>query len=136
MTDCIFCRIIKGESPCAKLYEDKHVLSFLDINPINRGHALVITKKHYPTLFDVPSEELQACAIVAQKVARAVQKAVSASGLNLLQNNFPVAGQLIEHVHFHLIPRHPSDGFLTSWPGKPYPPGQLEQTLARVKSQM
>jgi histidine triad (HIT) family protein len=134
MTDCIFCKIARGEIPCARLYEDEHVLSFLDINPINPGHALVITKKHYPTIFEVPVEELKVCIETSQRVARAIHGAIGASGLNLLQNNFRSAGQLIEHVHFHLIPRHTNDGFLTSWPGKPYPSDVLDQTLQKIKA--
>jgi len=136
MEDCIFCKIIRGEIPCAKLYEDAQVLCFLDINPINPGHALVITKKHYPTLFEVPTEELKACVATAQKVAKAICKATGAPGLNLLQNNHRSAGQLIEHVHFHVIPRLPQDGFLTSWSGKPYPANQLQQSLEKIRAEL
>jgi histidine triad (HIT) family protein len=128
--------IVRGEIPSAKIYEDDQVLSFMDINPINWGHSLVIPKRHYATLFEIPAGELQACILVAQRVARAVHLAMGADGLNLVQNNFRAAGQLIDHVHFHLIPRSDNDGFLTSWPGKPYPPGDLPKTLDRIKARM
>ena len=134
MSDCIFCKIVRGEIPCAKIFEDTHVLSFMDINPINRGHALIIPKQHYATLFEVPPDELQACIVVAQRVARAVYRATAADGLNLVQNNLKAAGQLIDHVHFHAIPRHHNDGFLTSWPGKPYPDGELSKMLEKIRA--
>lgn len=136
MANCIFCKIIQGEIPCTKIYETDLVLSIMDINPINTGHALVIPKRHYPTLFEIPAEDLQACIMVSQKIAKAVFRATGASGLNLLQNNFRSAGQLIDHVHFHLIPRNENDGFMGSLPGKPYPAGELEKTLAKIKAEM
>jgi histidine triad (HIT) family protein len=132
MADCIFCKIAKGEIPCAKIEENEHALSFLDIGPINPGHALVIPKKHYATLFEIPAVELTACTLLAQKVAAAVHRATGAQGLNFLQNNFRAAGQLVEHAHFHLIPRYERDGFLTTWPGKSYAAGDLEQMLQKV----
>ena len=135
MADCIFCQIIKGQLPCAKVYEDKRVISFLDINPVNPGHTLVVPKSHYETLFEIPAEDLKTCTLIAQKVARAVFKGTGASGLNLIQNNFRSAGQLIDHVHIHLIPRYPQDNFLTSWPGKPYQQGELEKVLRRIKAE-
>lgn len=132
MPDCIFCQIIRGQLPCAKIYEDERVISFLDINPVNPGHTLVVPKSHYRTLFEVPEEDLSACTQVAQKVARAVFKGTNAAGLNFIQNNLRPAGQLIDHVHFHLIPRYPQDNFLTSWPGKPYQQGELEKVLKKI----
>jgi histidine triad (HIT) family protein len=136
MENCIFCKIARGEIPCAKIYEDDRVLSFLDIGPINRGHALVIPRQHYPTLFEMPDEDLAACASVAKRVAQAVYRAVGATGLNFLQNNFRTAGQLVEHAHFHLIPRHANDGFLTSWPGKAYAVGEMDKTLQKVLAEL
>jgi histidine triad (HIT) family protein len=136
MPACIFCQIVKGELPCAKLYENELVLSFLDINPINPGHALVIPKAHYATLFEIPEAELQACVAAAHKIGAAVFKASNASGMNFMQNNFRAAGQLIDHFHFHLIPRNPGDEFLTSWPGKPYHMGELDKMLKKVQAEM
>lgn len=132
MTDCIFCKIVRGEIPCAKVYEDDLVLSFLDINPINPGHTLVLPKEHYASLLDVDPEVLKACAVAAKKISTAVYQGVKADGLNFLQNNFRAAGQLIDHVHFHLIPRYEGDGFMTTWPGKPYPPGEMEKILRQI----
>ena len=132
MADCIFCKIVRGEIPCTKIIENELALSFLDIGPINTGHALVIPKKHYPTLFEVSDGDLAACSVMARNVAAAVYKAVGASGLNFLQNNFRSAGQLVEHAHFHLIPRFEGDGFLTTWPGKAYAVGEMDKVLQRV----
>lgn len=132
MTDCIFCKIIRGEIPCAKLYEDDQVLSFLDINPVSAGHSLVLPKQHHATLFEIPGTELQTCIVAVQKVSQAVYRAMGATGMNVLQNNFRSAGQLIDHLHFHLIPRFEGDGFMTSWPATPYPAGELEKTLERI----
>ena len=136
MSDCIFCRIIEGELPCAKVYEDERVISFLDINPINVGHTLVLPKRHYPTLFEIQEEDIHACAAASRKIAVAVYKATKASGLNFLQNNYRAAGQHIDHIHFHLIPRFHMDGFLSSWPGKPCPHEDLDRMLRKIKAQM
>ncbi|MCE5242513.1 MAG: HIT family protein [Syntrophobacteraceae bacterium] len=136
MADCIFCKIIKGEIPCARIYEDDTVLSFLDIGPINPGHALVVPKAHYATLLDAPDDILQACVAVSRKIARSIIKSVGADGLNLLQNNYRAAGQLVDHVHFHLIPRHKGDGFMTGWPAKSYPPGELDKVLGKIRENL
>ncbi len=136
MAECIFCQIIKGELPCAQVYEDDLVISFLDKNPINPGHTLVLPKRHYATLFEIPQEDLNACAAASQKIAMAVYKATKASGLNFFQNNYRTAGQRIDHIHFHLIPRFPGDNFLSSWPGKPYPQGGFSKVLEKIKAEL
>ncbi len=136
MPECIFCRIVEGRLPCARIYENERVLSFLDINPINHGHTLVMPKAHYGTLLDIPAEELQACTLAAQEIAGALLRATNAPGLNFIQNNFRPAGQHVDHIHFHLIPRYPHDNFLTSWPGKPYKQGEIEQVLQKITAQL
>lgn len=136
MTDCIFCKIVRGEIPCAKLYEDERVISFLDINPINAGHALVLPRNHYATLFETPAEDLHACIEAAKNVGEAIHRAMGADGFNLLQNNFRAAGQLIDHIHFHLIPRKVEDGFITSWRSRPYGEGSLQSTLEKIKAEL
>ncbi|SDN90598.1 histidine triad (HIT) family protein [Desulfonauticus submarinus] len=119
MSECIFCDIIHGKIPCAKVYETKNTLAFLDIAPVNKGHTLVIPKKHYPTLFDLPSELGKELLEVMQKVGEALRKTVQAEGINLGMNNFKPAGQLVFHAHFHIIPRYENDG-LSLWPQKKY----------------
>jgi histidine triad (HIT) family protein len=116
MGECIFCKIVKGEIPSTKLFENESVLSFLDIMPAAKGHALVIPKKHYATLLDVPPEELKEVMEAVQKVAAAVMNSVeSAEGFNVIQSNKEVAGQVIPHVHFHIIPRGKEDNLNFSW---------------------
>jgi histidine triad (HIT) family protein len=138
MESCIFCQIVKGAIPSAKLYEDDAVLSFLDINPINPGHALVIPKKHYATILDVDDEDLKKVAAVTKLIAKAVKDALYCDGINILQNNFEAAGQLIHHFHIHVIPRFEGDG-LKVWGGKPYKEGAMkevqEKILAAIKRQ-
>jgi len=118
-TDCIFCKIIAGEIPCAKVYETDAVLAFLDIAPVNAGHVLVLPKAHYPTLMDLPGDPGGDLIAALSAVGKAVMEATGADGLNLIQNNHEAAGQLVHHVHFHLIPRHSDDG-LKLWPQAAY----------------
>jgi histidine triad (HIT) family protein len=136
VAQCVFCRIIKGELPCSKVYEDDRVISFLDINPVSTGHTLVVPKKHWATLFEISEEDLRACTAASKKIATAVHKATKASGLNLLQNNYRAAGQLIDHVHFHLIPRFPNDDFMRSWPAKPSYQHELARLVEKIKSEL
>lgn len=113
--DCIFCKIVAGEIPCFKLYEDEHTLAFMDINPANRGHALAIPKAHLPNLLESPDDVLAVTVATARKVARAVQKTVSPDGLNLVQANGPGAAQSVFHLHMHVIPRFTDDNLMLNW---------------------
>jgi len=131
MESCIFCQIVKGAIPSAKLYEDDAVLSFLDINPINPGHALVIPKNHYPTILDVDDEDLKKVAVVTKLIAKALRDALFCDGINVLQNNFEAAGQLIHHFHIHVIPRFEGDGFKV-WSGKPYKEGAMKEVQEKI----
>lgn len=113
--DCIFCKIIAGEIPCHRVYEDEHVLSFLDIGPLSEGHTLIIPKGHYVTLDELPDETAAACGRAGKKIGAAVAEATGCAGWNLLQNNGKVAGQVVMHVHFHIIPRTEGDGLGYRW---------------------
>ena len=113
---CIFCKIIAGEIPCHKLYEDAQVLAFLDIGPLSRGHCLVIPKAHYITIDELPDSLAEACAVVLPQLSRAVIAATGATAWNVLQNNGKVAGQAVDHVHFHIIPRSEGDALGYRWP--------------------
>lgn len=117
--DCIFCKIVAGGIPSAKVYESETCLAFLDIAPVNAGHVLVLPKGHYPTLMDIPAE--LGCDLMAtmSMLGKAVIEATGADGLNLIQNNYEAAGQEVHHAHFHLIPRHSDDG-LKLWPQSGY----------------
>lgn len=113
--DCIFCRIMAGEIPSFRLYEDDETVAFMDINPVNPGHALVVHREHHPTLYEIPAEDLGAVVRAAQVVARAVDRTLRPGGLNLLQCNGPAAKQSVMHVHMHVIPRHEGDGLTMNW---------------------
>ena len=104
--DCLFCKIISGEIPSAKVYEDEYSFAFLDINPINPGHTLLVPKRHFANLYETSDETLKELTPIIKKLAIAVKKAVSADGINIGMNNDPAAGQLVFHAHFHIIPRH------------------------------
>lgn len=124
--DCVFCQIVAGNIPCAKLYETETVLAFLDIAPVRKGHALVLPKAHHPTLWDLPAGLGADLLAAMQAVGRAVLAATGAEGLNVGMNNHAAAGQLVPHAHFHLIPRHGGDG-LSLWAQSTYA-GQEEMT--------
>jgi len=114
--ECIFCKIVKGDIPSTKLFEDENVLSFLDIMPAAKGHAIVIPKGHYQTLLDMPHEELESVIEAVQKIAAATMVALpGVQGFNVLQSNNEVAGQVIPHVHFHVIPRQDKDKLDFAW---------------------
>ncbi len=135
MENCIFCKIIAGEIPSYKVYEDDEVLAFLDITPVNFGHTLVIPKKHYENLVSLPEELAEKVFAVAKKIAPAITSGVGAEGFNLTLNNGPVAGQAVGHVHFHIIPRFSGDGY-ELWRGKEYPAGKAGEIAEKIKNQI
>jgi histidine triad (HIT) family protein len=118
MADCIFCKIAAGEIPCTRVYEDDVCLAFMDIGPIAPGHTLVIPKVHVERLADLPADTAAHIARRLGPLAAAVQGAMDAAGVNLLQNNGTAAGQQVPHLHYHLIPRRPNDGLGFRWPAK------------------
>lgn len=129
---CIFCRILRGEVPSARVYEDANAVAFLDINPLAPGHTLVVTRSHYDRVWEVPEGELAGLMAAVKRVSRAVVSATRAEGLNLLANNGPVAGQVVPHVHVHLIPRRNGDGILPVWKPVGYQAGEMEAIQKKV----
>jgi len=115
MPDCVFCMIRDGKIPSAKVYDDQRTLAFMDINPLSRGHCLVVSKAHAATLYDVDTEDLKAAITTAKKVAVAIRKALNPDGLNMLQANGAAAFQSVPHFHLHLIPRWTNDGKGFDW---------------------
>jgi histidine triad (HIT) family protein len=111
MGDCVFCKIVKGEIESKKIFESENFIAFKDANPRTEGHSLVVPKKHYETLLDVPSILFGEFLSVVQDVAMKQIKETKAEGFNLIMNNFKVAGQIVPHVHMHILPRKESDGF-------------------------
>lgn len=109
----IFCKIIDGEIPCHKLYEDDDVLAFLDISQVSKGHALVISKKHYDNFLTTPQEEMHKVMDVAQRIGQVEIKLLGARGVNILTNCYPASGQTVMHFHVHVIPRYDgNEGFI------------------------
>lgn len=127
---CIFCRLVSGEIPAAKVYEDELTLAFMDIGQVNPGHVLVATKRHAATLFDITPAEACAVALTAQRMAQAVRAAFDPPGLTLLQANGREGDQTVFHFHLHVVPRHAQDGIALSWPRKD-PPAQVLQEYAQ-----
>ncbi|HLR02759.1 MAG TPA: HIT family protein [Virgibacillus sp.] len=115
--DCIFCKIINGELPSAKVYEDEHVFAFLDISQVTKGHTLVIPKVHTRDVYDTPADIAGNLFAVVPTIANGIKKAYRSAGLNVLINNEKAAGQEVFHTHIHLIPRYgdKNDGFKAKW---------------------
>ncbi len=113
--DCIFCKIIDGEIPSFKVFENEKTLAFMDINPVSPGHVLVIPKYHATDLMHIPTDWLKATVAMAQTVARAVDKTLNPQGINMLQSNGPAAGQSVFHLHVHVIPRAAGDKLRFNW---------------------
>ena len=134
--DCIFCKMVGGQIPVAKIYEDEVVLAFLDIGPVSDGHALVIPKQHFEKLHDCPAGLIGEVAVRLGKIAGAVAAATESDGYNLLCNNGRAAGQLIEHLHFHIIPRKVGDGVFERWPAHKYPEGRIEAIAESISENL
>jgi len=107
--ECVFCKIVKGEVPCYKVYEDSRTIVFMDINPVNPGHLLVIPKKHYETIGELSEPLLKHLAKIVQLMYEKIMLSVEPDGINIVQNNGRVAGQIVPHVHIHIIPRFKGD---------------------------
>lgn len=137
MEECLFCKIVMGEIPSDKVYEDSEVIAFLDINPRNPGHTLVVPKKHYETIMEMPENEASELFKVVKKMAVAVKKGIKADGISIGQSNERAAGQVIPHVHFHVIPRFLSEGppgLESILPTKKMTKEMLDQTTEAIKS--
>jgi histidine triad (HIT) family protein len=131
--DCVFCKIRDGAIPSVKIYEDERTFAIMDINPINSGHSLVITKTHAPTLWDAAPADLAAAMATAQKVALGIREALKPDGLNMLQANGPAAFQSVPHLHLHLIPRWNNDGKGFDWALVPGDRAQLQALGERLR---
>lgn len=116
--ECIFCRIVRGELPAAKVHEDALTLAFMDIGQVTPGHVLVATKRHAATLLELTHEEAGAVMQAAQQIAKAQQAAFAPAGITLLQANGAAGGQTVAHFHVHVVARDPGDGVSFAWPRK------------------
>jgi len=108
---CIFCRIIRKQASASFVYEDEEVAAFLSNRPVNVGHTLVVPKKHYADIYEIPGEEAAYLFRIVKRVAHAVRDAVGAEGVRIVQNNGEAAGQVVFHLHVHIIPMRPHNEF-------------------------
>jgi len=131
--DCIFCKIINKEIPAGIIYEDENVLSFLDIMPANKGHCLVIPKKHYEALLDIPDEDLSELIKAVKKVGKALSLSIGNGAYNVVMNNGKEAGQVVQHAHIHIIPRFKGDRLRLSWSHKAYKDKEIEGYQNKIK---
>ena len=134
--DCLFCKMVAGQIPVTKIYEDEVVLAFLDIGPISDGHTLVIPKQHFEKLHNCSSELLGRIGQCLGRIAGAVAAAMNSDGYNVLCNNGRAAGQLIEHLHFHIIPRNTGDSLFGQWPAYEYEQGKIEVIAEKIRKNL
>jgi histidine triad (HIT) family protein len=133
MTDSVFTRIARREIPAAIVFEDEHVVAFMDAGQVNPGHVLVATRRQVETLMELEEYEAAHLFAVAHRIARAVQAAFQPEGMTLLQTNRPAGWQTIPHVHVHVLPRHANDGVGLEWPRKDPPLAQLQALAERIR---
>lgn len=136
MSECVFCRIVAGQIPATRVYEDELTLAFMDIGQVNPGHVLVAVKPHAENLYALDDAQAAAVQRTAARVARAIRDAFAPQGLSVYQANGKAAGQTVFHYHVHLVPRHEGDGMALSWPVKNPPRDKLEEHAARIRERL
>lgn len=129
---CLFCRLVAGDIPSARVYEDALTLAFMDIGQVNPGHVLVATKRHAATLLDITPSEAAAVMQTAQRIASAIQETFDPPGITLLQANGREGDQTVFHFHMHVVPRHADDGIALTWPRKNPDAATLQDYATRL----
>ena len=132
--DCVFCKIVAGKLPCFKLLEDETTIAFMDINPVNPGHALAVAKGHWPTVDVIPPDVLADVARTAQRVAKATVETLAPAGVNLVQANGPAAGQSVPHLHIHIMPRRTGDDVSLNWTPVPGDMKEIEAVANKLRA--
>lgn len=133
---CVFCKIVAGQIPSTRVLETEDAVAFLDINPVNAGHVLVVPREHHADIFELSEETAAKVAALLPKLARAIQKATGADGLNIIVNNGRAAGQTVFHGHWHLIPRFFDDAVNWPWPHAEYTGDELAQMQFRIRREL
>lgn len=131
-SNCIFCKIVRGELNANIVFEDNRTVAFLDIRPVNLGHTLIVSRDHFVNLYDMPDDVLEEMAVNLRRIAKGVKTALNSDGINIGMNNGQAAGQIVSHAHMHIIPRYLGDG-LIHWPGKEYTDGEMTEMAKRIK---
>ena len=135
MSDCVFCRIVAGQIPSTRVFEDEHTVAFMDIGQVNPGHVLVAVKKHAPNLYELDEVQAEAVARACVRISKAIQAEFKPEGLSVYQANGKAAGQTVFHYHVHLLPRHAADGMELTWPVKNPPRETLEGYAEKIRRQ-
>ena len=133
-SECIFCKIIAGDIPSFRIYEDEHTVAFMDINPAHAGHALIVPREHAADVYTISAEDIAAVARSARRVARAVHSVVAPCGLNLVQCNGEAAGQSVYHFHMHVLPRATGDELKLNWGIRPGDMQAIGELAERIRS--
>jgi histidine triad (HIT) family protein len=133
MENCIFCKIVRGEVSSKKVYENSRVYAFLDISPVNEYHTLVIPKKHYSNIFDIPEEELKEVIFAVKKICNLYNEKLGIENVQIINNSGSEAQQDVFHIHFHIIPRKKGDGQDISWKTHPDLRVKFEEMLEKLK---
>ncbi|HKE78178.1 MAG TPA: HIT domain-containing protein [Solirubrobacteraceae bacterium] len=131
--DCLFCKIVAGELPATIVAEDERTVSFMDINPATRGHALVVPRAHSVDLLAVPQDDLSACAAAARRLAGRAKEALGADGVNLINSCGRAAWQTVFHFHLHVIPRYEDDPLKLPWVPGPGAPQEIAEAADRIR---
>ena len=136
MSDCVFCRIVAGQIPSTRVFEDEHTLAFMDLGHVNPGHTLVAVKKHAANLYELDEAQAAAVARTTVMISKAIKAAFQPEGLSVYQANGKAAGQTVFHYHVHLLPRHAGDGMELTWPVKNPPRESLEGYAEKIRKQL
>ena len=133
--DCIFCKIVRGEAPSRKIHEDSDVIAFLDINPASIGHTLIIPKKHFENIYDIEPASLEKVIVAAKAISERAKAKLGAEGVNVLQSNGRHAGQLVDHLHVHVIPRYTNDNIMIRFPRAQLTDEDMKQIQDKLKDE-
>ena len=136
MSDCVFCKIVAGQIPSTRVYEDEHTVAFMDLGHVNPGHTLVAVKKHAANLYELDETQAAAVARATVKISKAIKAAFQPEGLSVYQANGKPAGQTVFHYHVHLLPRHAGDGMELTWPVKNPPREKLEGYAEKIRAKL
>jgi histidine triad (HIT) family protein len=133
---CLFCKIVAGDLPSARVLEAAEAMAFLDIHPVNVGHVLLVTRAHFPTLAELPDDLAARAAALLPRLCRAVKAATGSDGINVIVNSGRAAGQTVDHVHWHIIPRFLDDSVNWPWPHSEYLGDELGQMQFRIQREL
>lgn len=137
MENCIFCKIVAGDIPAEKVFEDTYTVAFLDVRPANKGHLLVIPKEHHANIYEISEQAWADVMKTVKVVSPALKKATEADGVNIVMNNEPAAGQVVMHAHVHIVPRFKNKGNHYGWSGhETYAAGEATSTAEKIRSEI